>query len=59
LIDELLTRRGFLDGCRSILEPGQHDAVFARMESVLNQRAGAEGPIAMTVPMLYMEAGKA
>jgi hypothetical protein len=40
------------------LEPGQHDAVFSRMESVLNRRAAAEGPLAMTVPMLYMEAAK-
>lgn len=57
--NHFLTRRGFFDGWRSVLEPGQQDAVFARMESVLNQRAGAEGPIAMTVPMVYMEAAKA
>jgi ubiquinone/menaquinone biosynthesis C-methylase UbiE len=54
-----LTRRGFLDGWRSVLEPGQQDAVFARMETALNQRAAAKGPLAMTVPMLYLEAAKA
>ncbi len=36
----------------------KHDAVFSRMESALNQRAAAEGPLAMTVPMVYMEAAK-
>jgi hypothetical protein len=29
------------------------------MESALNQRAADDGPVAMTVPMLCMEAAKA
>ena len=56
--NHFLTRIGFLDGWKSVLEPGQHDAVFSRMESVLNRRAAAEGPLAMTVPMVYLEAVK-
>jgi arsenite methyltransferase len=53
-----LTRLGFLDGWRQVVDPEDEERVFALLEARLNERAAAQGELRMTIPMLYLEAEK-
>jgi ubiquinone/menaquinone biosynthesis C-methylase UbiE len=53
-----LTRLGFLDGWRNILDPNDENMVFGELERRLNEVAAREGEVRMTVPMLYVEGVK-
>ena len=50
---------GFLGGWRAVVDPADEPAVFAGLERRLNALAGREGGLALTVPMLYLEAERA
>jgi arsenite methyltransferase len=53
-----LTKVGFLDGWREVVNPEDQEAVFARLEARLNERAARDDELQMTVPMLYLEGQK-
>lgn len=50
-----LTKIGFLDGWRSVVNADDEEKVFAALERKLNERAARDGALRMTVPMLYVE----
>ncbi len=50
-----LTRCGFLDAWRKVLDPGDDESVFAEIEARLDALARTQGGLALTVPMLYIE----
>lgn len=50
-----LTRFGFLEGWRSVVDAADADVVFAALEKNLDGRAATDGELRMTVPMLYLE----
>ena len=58
LLRHPLTRAGFLDGWRSVIDPPHQHRVFAALEDRLNEIAARQGELRMTVPMLYLEARK-
>ena len=58
LFNHSLTKLGFLDGWRRVVNPGDEEQVFERLENKLNQIANANGELRMTVPMLYLEGKK-
>jgi arsenite methyltransferase len=58
LLNHSLTRVGFLDGWRSVVEPDDEYRVFARLEEELNDLARRNGELSMTVPMLFVEGEK-
>jgi ubiquinone/menaquinone biosynthesis C-methylase UbiE len=58
LFNHSLTKRGFLDGWRSVVNPADEREVFARIERKLNEQAAQDGELCMTVPMLYLEGQK-
>lgn len=53
-----LTRCGFLEAWRKVLDPGDEESVFAEIEARLDALARARGGLALTVPMLYIEGGR-
>jgi ubiquinone/menaquinone biosynthesis C-methylase UbiE len=53
-----LTKGGFLDGWRGVINPEEEAVVFARLEARLNGQAARDGELRMTVPMLYLEGQK-
>jgi ubiquinone/menaquinone biosynthesis C-methylase UbiE len=55
-LSHYLTRVGFLDGLRSIVDPKEERPVFAALEARLDARARKQGELALTIPMLYVEA---
>ena len=55
LLRHWLTRLGFLDGWRQIIDPADEQTVFTRLESRLNELSQQKGFLGMTVPMLYVE----
>jgi hypothetical protein len=57
-LNHSLTRIGFLDGWRSVVDADDEQRVFESIERRLNEAAGAQGELRMTVPMLYLEALK-
>jgi ubiquinone/menaquinone biosynthesis C-methylase UbiE len=59
LLNHTLTRIGFLDGWRSIVDADEESEVFESLERKLNEVAARRGELRMTVPMLYLEAAKA
>lgn len=59
LLNHSLTRLGFLDGWKSVVEPEDQKEVFGRIEQRLNEIAELSGELRMTVPMLYLEGKKA
>jgi len=59
LLNHTLTKIGFLDGWRSVLSADEESEVFETLERKLNEIAGDNGELRMTVPMLYLEAAKA
>src|SRR5215510_2008704 len=50
---------GFLDGWKSVVEPGSRKRVFSRLESDLNRLARSQGELLLTIPAAYVEARKA
>jgi ubiquinone/menaquinone biosynthesis C-methylase UbiE len=60
LLNHWFVRLGFLDGWLGVIRPLEDEAktraVFAEIEQRLNDAARAAGEVALTVPMLYMEA---
>lgn len=53
-----LTRLGFLDGWRGVVNPEDEEEVFGCIEVRLNEQAALDGELRMTVPMLYLEGQK-
>jgi arsenite methyltransferase len=58
LLNHSLTRIGFLDGWRSVVDAGDEQRIFESVERRLNEAASVKGELRMTVPMLYLEAVK-
>ncbi|HEY6188199.1 MAG TPA: class I SAM-dependent methyltransferase [Pyrinomonadaceae bacterium] len=58
LLNHSLTRIGFLDGWRSVVDADDERRVFESIERKLNEAASLNGELCMTVPMLYLEAVK-
>lgn len=58
LFNHNLTKRGFLDGWRGVVNPEDEKAVFGRIEARLNEIAAQQGELRMTIPMLYLEGQK-
>lgn len=56
LLRHSLSRFGFLDGWRSVVDANVEKAVFTGLEEKLNALAQRHGELKMTVPMLYVEA---
>lgn len=58
LFNHALTKFGFLDGWRQVVDPADEEQIFATLEHRLNQLASTLGGLRMTVPMLYVEVEK-
>jgi arsenite methyltransferase len=58
LLNHSLTRLGFMDGWRSVIDPDEEREVFAKVEEKLNEEAARKGELVMSVPMLYVEGVK-
>ena len=54
-----LTRFGFLDGWRGVVDTADEERVFAALEERLNAIAKEKGSLIMTIPMRYIEARRA
>jgi len=59
LLNHSLTKIGFLEGWRSVLNEDEEGGVFEMIEQKLNELAGRQGELRMNVPVLYLEARKA
>jgi arsenite methyltransferase len=55
LLGHFLTRIGFLDAWKKIVDPADEEQVFALLEKKLNTKAVRDGELGMTIPMLYVE----
>jgi arsenite methyltransferase len=53
-----LVRFGFLEGWRGVVRAEDEEEVFALLERRLNEAAGRQSELRMTVPMLYVEGRK-
>jgi arsenite methyltransferase len=58
LLNHFLTKFGFLEGWRNVVDPGDEKAIFAAIEKRLNDIAATTGDLSMTIPALYIEAEK-
>ena len=58
LLNHSLTKLGFLDGWRKVVDPEDEERVFTMLEHRLNQIANSLGELRMTVPLLYLEGEK-
>ena len=58
LLNHFLTKFGFLDGWRKVVDPQDEVQVFTMLEHRLNQMASTLGELRMTVPLLYLEGEK-
>lgn len=58
LFNHSLTKLGFLDGWKSVIEQKDQTEVFAYVERELDRIARQNGELRMTVPMLYLEGKK-
>lgn len=58
LFNHFLTKVGFLDGWRRVVDPEDETPIFAMLEHKLNQMAIPPGGLCMTVPLLYLEGEK-
>ncbi|MBN2471351.1 MAG: methyltransferase domain-containing protein [Anaerolineae bacterium] len=56
LLNHAFIRIAFMEGWYEFLPEADRAPVFARLEANLNQRAAAEGGLALTVPRLYIAA---
>lgn len=53
-----LTKLGFLESWRQVVDQDDEEQVFTLLEHKLNQLASEHGELRMTVPMLYVEGEK-
>jgi len=58
LFNHILTKFGFLEGWRRVVDPEDEQHIFTILENKLNQMASVHGELRMTVPMLYLEGEK-
>jgi len=58
LLKHFLTRIGFLEGWRTVVDPADEMLVFKTLEESLNSLAQEQGSFTLTIPMLYLEARK-
>jgi arsenite methyltransferase len=58
MLRHFLVRIGFLDSWRNIVTPEEEEEVFTLLEKRLNEAAGKQQGLHMTVPMLYIEGKK-
>jgi len=58
LLNHTLTKRGFLDGWRGVVNPEDEAVIFGAIETALNAQAEQQGELRMTIPMLYLEGQK-
>ncbi len=49
-------KQGFLDGWKALLAPAEQTGFFAALEANLNRLAAERGELALTIPMVYLEA---
>lgn len=56
LLRHYFIRLGFLEGWRSVVNTTTEREVFDALEARLNARAGERGDLALTVPLVYLEA---
>lgn len=59
LLRHHFVKLGFLDGWKSVVDPGSRKRVFSRLEGKLNRLAQSQGELFLTIPMAYVEARKA
>ena len=55
LLRHWLTRIGFLEGWRSVIDRQEEVALFTALEDNLNARAVIDGELRLSIPMLYLE----
>jgi arsenite methyltransferase len=58
MLNHSLTKLGFLDGWRRVVDPGDEREVFEQLEKRLNEIASRTGELSMTIPALYVEGEK-
>jgi arsenite methyltransferase len=58
LLNHSLTKIGFLDGWRSVVDADDEREVFETVERKLDEVASRRGELRLSVPMLYLEAEK-
>ena len=58
LFNHSLTKIGFLDGWKSVVNPDDMPGIFEKLEEKLNDIAKKNGELRMTIPMLYIEGKK-
>lgn len=58
MLNHSLTKLGFMDGWKSVIDPGDWVEVFGIIERELNRAASEKGELSMTIPMLYLEGVK-
>jgi arsenite methyltransferase len=58
LLNHALTKFGFLEGWRNVVDPADEPRIFAAIEGRLNDMAGTTGGLTMSIPALYLEAEK-
>jgi hypothetical protein len=58
LLHHSLTKIGFLDGWRSIVDADEEREIFETVERKLDEEASRRGELRLSVPMLYLEAEK-
>ena len=58
MFNHFLTKIGFLDGWKSVVDPDDVPGIFEKLEEKLNDIAKKNGELRMTVPMLYIEGKK-
>jgi hypothetical protein len=58
LFNDSLTKFGFLDGWREVVNPADEKEIFRLLETKLNSAANKIGELRMTIPMLYVEGEK-
>jgi len=58
LFNHWLTKVGFLDGWRQVVDPEDEEQIFTLLEHKLNQIASPLGELSLTVPLLYLEGEK-
>jgi arsenite methyltransferase len=59
LMNHSLTKIGFLDGWRSVVERDEEREIFETVERKLDDTSSRRGELRLSVPVLYLEAEKA
>lgn len=58
LLNHYFIKLGFLDGWLQVVAQPDRAQVFARLEARLNELAGSQGELNLTIPMAYIEAAR-